>query len=185
MAVARAIGAGRAQRVAELLHEKRGRPGKKDRGHEVGPEKHEHEEHGRADEPRGAEQKEPGPPGIPFRKHGSQPAAEDRADGDARLMKRERPASCGRPVVVGRERHRGRKIKRLADTFRRPHRHEMPRTATNCHELPELRAPGRGDGYEAPEDAAAQNQVHPLHAVGDEPREGGAPRIDPHEGRTD
>jgi len=59
---------------------------------------------GRDDEPRGAEQKEPSPPGIPFRKHGSQPAAEDRADGDARLMKRERPASCGRPVVVSRER---------------------------------------------------------------------------------
>ena len=78
-------------------------------------------------------------------------------------------------VVVGGERHRRWKIKCFAEAFE----------SADGDKLPELRAPGGGDGDKAPEDAAAEDQVDTFDAVGDEAGERSPGGVDPHERRAD
>ena len=127
------------------------------------------------DHPGEAEGEEADPPPVALAEDGAEPAAEDRAGVDARLVQREGPAARLGPVVVGRQRHRRWKIKRLAKAFE----------SADGDEVPELRAPSGGDGDEAPEDAAAEDQVDALDAVGDESSERGPGGINPHERRAD
>src|SRR5260221_2062552 len=132
-------------------------------------------EHQRQQHPRAAEKIKPRPPSVLFRKPSPSPTSRNRADINAGLMEGKRARPGVTAMIVADQRHRGGKIKRLAESFQ----------SADGDEVPKFAAPTGHDRDATPEQAAAQDQILALDSVADEPGERGAERIDPHEGGAD
>src|SRR5438876_2175783 len=88
-------------------------------------------------------------------------------------MKRKRSGTSAFVVVIAHQRHAGREVERLAESFQRTHGHKMP----------EFAAPTGRDGDKAPEQAPAQNEVFAPKSVADVACQRRAGGINPHESR--
>src|SRR5258706_7308434 len=103
------------------------------------------------------------------------PASSNRSCVNAGLMEGKRAGAGLCAVVIAHHRHRSREVKRFAKSFERAHGDKMPEPGT----------PASGHGNEAPEKAAAQDEVLAAKSITDKPRERRAKRIHPHECRAD
>src|SRR5438046_5974152 len=96
------------------------------------------------------------------------PASGDRSHIDTGLMERKGARASLSAVVIAHHRHGSREVKRFAEALKRAH----------GDKLPKLRAPAGGHRDEAPEKAAAQDEVLAAKPIADKPSERRAESID-------
>ena len=102
-------------------------------------------------------------------------ASTDRAGVDAGLVQAHRAGACAGAVVVADERHRRRKVERLAQPFR----------SANQYKLRHAVAGGREACDDAPDRQSAEDQSLARQPVRGLSGEGRRQRVDPGERRAD
>ena len=129
----------------------------------------------RQDHSGAAEEVEANAPAVIFREPSADPASEDGADIDAGLVEGKRTGAGAAVMVITGQGHAGGKIECFAEALER----------ADGHKMPQFRARTRSDGYCAPEQAAAQDEVFAPEMVANESCERRPRGIDPHEGGAD